>query len=125
MNEILIFLATILPVNFHLENTNWAFYVGKGCIDTIKFNENHEAVEFDCELNYSFHGSFIVKNDILLVTLKDDSHAEDRGKISFYRDKYLVKNNSLYLLSISKLIEGKWKNETVKSKISVIYHKIK
>jgi len=86
---------------------------------------NQKVIEYDCELNYTFHGSYKVVKDTLLVTVKDDSHSEDHGKVMFSTDKYLIKDNTLCFLGSSKLVGGKWKYTKAKADINLIYHKVK
>ncbi|MFI5138893.1 MAG: hypothetical protein ACHQIM_13805 [Sphingobacteriales bacterium] len=59
-------------------------------------------------MDYAFHGSYAVSKDTLTTIEKDDSHSEDGGKASFFKMKYLMRNNALYPIGSSQLIKGKW-----------------
>jgi hypothetical protein len=118
-----LFMTIVRPGINHLTNTVWTFQVSKTCVDTLKLRANQKVIQYDCELNYTFHGSYKTVKDTLLVTVKDDSHSEDNGKVTYYTDKYLIKNNALYFVSNRKLVNGKWKDEKAKANVNVIYHK--
>jgi len=92
----------------------WILKIANGCNDSLKFKSNGVVLQYDCELNYTFHNSYKIYNDTLLISEKDDSHSEDNGKVTFYRAKFLVKNDALYDIEHGELVNGKWKNVTIK-----------
>ena len=65
-------------------------------------------------MDYTFHGSYNMLNDTLLITLKDDSHSEDNGNVDYFRIKYLVKQNVLYVIGHGELTRGKWRDVKIK-----------
>lgn len=125
MKVLLIFVAITLLNGGRLVNTVWAFKVGKECIDTLKFKENGKVVQYDCELNYTFQGSFKFNKDTLLISIKDDSHPEDNGSATYYTDKYLMKNGILRFVGNCRLVNGRWENGKRQAGINVVYRKIR
>lgn len=123
-----ILMLICLAITHHnsdpIANTVWTFQVGKGCTDTLKLKAHQIATEYDCEVKYTFHGSFKVIKDSLLITEKDDSHSEDSGKISWYRTKYLIRKDVLYCVSKGRLVNNKWK-ETKVSPPEIGYRRVK
>lgn len=120
-----IIAAIWLSPSQKMAGTVWIHNVAKGCVDTLKINSKNTVTEFTCEMNYSFKGTYTQSNDTLIVTVKDDSHSEDGGKSEYYRSKYLIGKDGLYLLSNGKMISGKWKYEQIKSAKNIWYKKIR
>jgi len=50
-------------------------------------------------MDYKFSGTYVIHDDILYLNVKDDSHSEDRGKTTYYREKYIIKGNDLYVIN--------------------------
>jgi len=113
-----------MPDANHLTNTIWTYQVSKTCIDTLKFGTNQKVIEYNCEVNYTFRGSYKIFKDTLFVIVRDNSHSEDHGKVTYYTDKYLTKNNTLCFVGNRKLVNRKWKDEKAKTDLSFSYHKV-
>lgn len=107
-----------------LTNTIWTCQISKSCTDILTLKVNNNATEYDCELNYTVHGTYKIVKDTLFLTLKDDSHTEDNGRTSCYLNKYLFKNNTLRLLPRINLNSKVTENRGRKG-LSVIYRRIK
>jgi len=97
-----------------LQNSTWTFKVANGCTDILKFKPKGQATSYDCELDYTFHCTYILKQDTLILTEKDDSHSEDGEKINYHRTKYVIKSNTLYAITKGELVNSKWKETKVK-----------
>ncbi len=107
----------------HLVNTVWIYRISNECIDTLKFRPNQDVVSYDCELSYLFSGKYEITKDTLFVSLKDDSHSEDGSRITYFKDKYLVKENTLSFLGTLRLDTGKWKEQKVMRNTNIVYRK--
>jgi len=105
----LIFVSAIAMVYFNvsLVNSTWILKIGNG-FDTLKFQKNNHVKIYDCEMQYTFHGSYTVSKDTLTIIEKDDSHSEDNAKVMFFRMKYLMRKNALFPVRSSQLTKGKW-----------------
>ena len=119
-----IIIASILKPSPKLIGTVWVHRVAKGCIDTLKLS-NEKVIEYDCEMSYSFKGSYSQSRDTLIITVKDDYHSEDGGKADYYISKYLIRKNSLYILGTERLIDGKGKYDDKKLDGLTWYKKLK
>jgi hypothetical protein len=97
-----------------LVNSTWTCKVGHGFIDTLKFKKNNHVTNYECEMHYTFHGSYKISKDTLIVEEKDDSRSEDNGKAKFSRIRYLIQGNYLYPINRSELDKGKWKDSGFK-----------
>jgi len=97
-----------------ITNSVWTYKVAKGCVDTLKFKPNGRATSYSCELDYTFHDSYVLKKDTLILTEKDDSHSEDGGKAIFSRYQFLIQTKALYLIGKGELIKGKWRDIRLK-----------
>jgi hypothetical protein len=95
-------------------NSVWTYKVANGCVDTLTLKPNAQATDYDCELNYTFHDSYMLKKDTLILTEKDDSHSEDGGRVIFSSSKFLIQTKALYLIGKGELIKGKWRDIAVK-----------
>nr|WP_233166988.1 hypothetical protein [Pedobacter sp. ASV2] len=89
----------------------------------MKFRPNQDVVSYDCELSYLFSGKYEITKDTLFVSLKDDSHSEDGSRITYFKDKYLVKENTLSFLGTLRLDTGKWKEQKVMRNTNIVYRK--
>ena len=97
---LLIFLSLSLSnQNGKLSGSMWIHKIGTRCIDTLTLLSNGKIAEYDCEMDYKFSGTYVIHDDILYLNVKDDSHSEDRGKITYYREKYIIKGNDLYVIN--------------------------
>jgi hypothetical protein len=122
----MLFGTIILQNDNHLINSVWSHKVTDKCFDKLTFEPDNVVLEYDCELNYTFHSSYSISKDTISIQGKDDSHSEDNGKItSYWRIKYLTKNNGLYVIESKELVEGKWKNKKVHSNVNPDYLRIK
>ena len=104
---VLIIIAMLMP-NPKVVGTVWIYKVGDGCVDTLRLKSNRKVVEYDCEMNYAFNGSFRQIQDTLIITVKDDSHSEDGGKPNYYKSKFIIRENALYNIADAQLINNKW-----------------
>jgi hypothetical protein len=112
MKVFIISISILLTLNNNdrLAGSIWTCKIANGCIDTLKFMTKEKVTDYNCEQDYTFHGSYIISKDTLVITEKDDSHSEDGGKTSFFRSKFLMsEKNVLYLINNGELIKGKWK----------------
>src|ERR1700749_3401038 len=82
-----------------IKNSTWTCKIANGCFKKLTFRSKHDVVEYDCELNYTFHSSYQIIKDTLIITEKDDSHSEDKSKIAYYKNRFLITHNVLYPLS--------------------------
>jgi hypothetical protein len=105
-----IFIIGQVFIKNQIENSTWTCKIANGCFDTLTFKSNNRVIDYDCETRYTFQGSYKILKDTLLITLRDDSHSEDNGKVYYFRIKYLVKNNVLYAIGHGELSRGKWKD---------------
>lgn len=125
MKGFIVLMATAMMLLYnknHMENTVWICNVAKGCVDTLYFKSSKTCLEYDCELNYTAHGSYRLVKDTLFLTIKDDSHSEDNSKIRSYKTKFLIKDKIMYDIGIFS--NGKWKFADLKSGISNPYHRV-
>ena len=97
---------TLGNTNYDLVNTVWKFEVSKNCNDTLEFLKNNRVLEYSCEKDYHFTGSYKINKNILIITEKDNSF--DGQKPEFYRLRYLIKNSTLTFLSNEVLKNNKW-----------------
>ncbi len=105
----MIFLTAIaLQTDGKYINSVWSRGIAKGCVNTLKLKTNDKADSYDCELDYTFKCTYKIIKDTLFITEPDDSHSEDGGKVTFYRFKYLIRNQALFCVSSGELIKGKW-----------------
>ncbi len=110
MRIILIVLFSFnLFLRDQLVNTEWTVKLSDRCVDKLKFIKNNQVEEYDCEINYTFHNSYSIKKDTLIILNKDDSHSEDHGKVDYFKIKYLIRGNALHPISRIDLINGRWK----------------
>jgi hypothetical protein len=92
-----------------LAGSKWIYKVADSCIDTIKFNSNNKLDDYSCELNYTFKGYYSVKEGVVTLIEKDNSHDEDGGKVTFYRLKFKLEGDYLYPISNEEMTNGRWK----------------
>ncbi len=117
MNVFIITFSILLILNNRdsLSGSIWTSKIANGCVDTLKFISNKKVTDYSCEQEYTYHGSYTISKDTLVITEIDDSHSEDGGKTSIFRSKYLIsEKNVLYLISNGELIKGKWKYKSAK-----------
>lgn len=107
-----------------LIGTIWTHKIAEGCVNTLKLQLGMKAIEYDCEMNYTFKGLYSQCKDTLIVTVEDDSHSEDGGKSEYYKSKYLIRKNALYMLGSRKLTNGKWKYDRVEVNKSIWYKRL-
>lgn len=107
----------------HLINTTWIYNVSNECIDTLKFRSNQDVVAYECELGYLFRGKYELKKDTLFVSIKDDSHSEDSGRITYFKEKYIVKKDVLNFVGSLRMENGKWKEEKVIGNTNILYRR--
>ncbi|UOE47265.1 hypothetical protein MTO98_22940 [Mucilaginibacter sp. SMC90] len=127
MKVLITALFLIIQVKGHdnLAGSTWNYEVVKGCVNTLTIKKNGRVEEFDCELNYTFNGTYKLSNDTLNVVTKDDSHSEDHGKITYHRAKYLIAKNALYCIGYGELVNGKWQDKKYKLTNEVSYTRSK
>lgn len=114
-----------MPVNaMKLVGSKWIYKVSTSCIDTIEFYNNDKYDSYDCEINYTYKGSYHIKNNIITLIEKDDSHDEDNGKVTFYRLKFKLDGEHLYPISNEELVNGKWKKIAKSLVENTIFHRI-
>ena len=111
---LLLWVSMALNSTTILDNSTWTFKVSNGCVDVLKFKPNGRATNYDCELDYTFNCTYVLRNDTLTVTEKDDSHSEDGGKVHYYRNKYLIRDNTLQAIAKGELVDHKWKDASIK-----------
>ncbi|MDR3696283.1 hypothetical protein [Mucilaginibacter sp.] len=61
----------------------------------------------------------------MIITAKDDSHSEDNGKVSYYRQTFKINKNILYPLFNESLIHNKWVKSTMQMEPGYIFKRIK
>ena len=104
----------------------WAYKVTETCNNTLKFKSNDIVLEYDCELDYTFHSTYKLASDTLIIKGKDDSHSEDHGKItSYWINTYLIKNKALYAIRSQELVNDKWKDRKIKNETKPDYIRTK
>ncbi len=106
----------------HLGGSTWVCKVAPRCVDTLRFRLKNQLVEHSCEQDYTFHGSYKMVKDTLYLTEKDDSHSEDGGKPTYYRNLYLVQKNVLLPVGQGILLNGYWKYKYYKPNPKNAYH---
>ncbi len=122
---VIIFYLFTYEINNHLVGSIWISKIASGCVDTLKFKSKGQVTEFSCEQGYTFHGSYIISRDTLIITEKDDSHSEDKGKVTGYRTKYLMTNrNILTLISFGEFENGRWNYKNVGLNEKNLYERI-
>ena len=55
---------TLGNTNYDLVNTVWKFEVSKNCNDTLEFLKNNRVLEYSCEKDYHFTGSYKINKNI-------------------------------------------------------------
>lgn len=108
----------------NLVDSKWIYKVSTSCIDTIRFNRSNKFDYYSCESTYILKGSYNIKNNILTLIEKDDSHDEDNGKVSFYRLKFKLYNNCLYPISNEVLANGRWKKMPRSLFEKMVFHRV-
>lgn len=97
---LLIFLSLSLSNQNHkLSGSVWIHKIATGCIDTLTFLPKGKIAESDCEMGYKFNGAYVIHHDTLYLNVKDDSHSEDGGKITYYKETYIIKGDNLYVFN--------------------------
>jgi hypothetical protein len=126
VKQLLTAVLTLLMLisNSNLSQSVWVHKVGNGCTDTLKLLPKGRITDYDCEMNYISKGTYIQFRDTLTLTEKDDSHPEDGGTIAYYKEKYLIRENALYLVAKGTLVNDKWNYSRVKLTKSAWYKKI-
>jgi hypothetical protein len=126
MKICLLFLMYISTLNSSdpLINGVWIANVGKGCNDSLKFQNNHRVRIYDCEAAVTIGGRYSFSKDTLVIVERDDSNSEDGGKISYFKMKYIIQKKYLYPINSSQLTNGKWVDLKVKFPKNFVYKKI-
>jgi len=123
---IIVFSALANLNSDNLINSVWSHHINRKCVNTLTFKSNELVLEYDCEIDYSFHSSYKVKGDTIVIKGKDDSHSEDNGKISFYWiTTYLKKNGALYLIENKTCDNGKWTTRHIRPNGTPAYARVK
>lgn len=109
-----------------LVNSVWAHKITGHAIKTLTFKLNGVVLEYDSELNYTFHSAYKLIKDTIIINGKDNSHSEDGGKIdSYWVTKCLIKRNALIVVTSKKLVRGKWSDQKIQPHDTPDYVKIK
>lgn len=120
---VLVLIIWHMPVD-RLVGTTWEYHVTKTGVNTMKFTSNKTVKSYDCELNYTFTDTYLIKSDTLIVTEKDDSHSEDGGKNpSIFERKYLIRKDIMVDLGYRELFRGHWTNHFSKQNDKVFWRK--
>jgi hypothetical protein len=119
----LVIIAMLTP-GPKITGTTWIHKVAKGCVDTLKFRSNGEVIEYDCEMNYAFKGSYRQIKDTVVVIVKDDSHSEDGARSEYYKSKFIVRKNVLHIIASAELTNGAWKYSAVKTDKNIYYRQL-
>ena len=106
-------------------NSVWSYEVTKGCVNTLKLKAKGKAESYESELDYTFHDTYKINKDTLFLTEPDDAHSEDGGKVTYYRYKYLIRNQALFCIGSSELIKGRWVDKKVKFQNAPVWKRIK
>ncbi len=127
MKVFIIAILTTVSVNANcnLIGSIWTHKIADGCIDTLQLKTHGKIIEYSCEMNYTFQGTYRLSKNTLIITEKDDSHSEDGGKVEYYKAKYLIRQNALYILGNGKLNNGKWEYDKVRLTKSLWYKRLK
>lgn len=108
--SIIVFSFLLPQTHAHLINSVWVKRITKTANNTLTFKSNGLVLEYDCELSYTFHSSYKLSGDTIIISGKDDSHSEDNGKINFYWiSTYIIRGNGLYMIKNKVADHGKWK----------------
>ena len=117
-------VSTAFQVKNDYSNTIWICKIGKSA-DTLKLMPNNHAVNYDCESNYTYHNTYLISKDTLVIIEKDDSHSEDHGKIAYDRIRMLFKGNKLYPIVRDELINKKWVHAKTQMSKEYVFERIK
>jgi|GEM_PF-2749707 len=115
---LILFVAAAFPHD-KLVNSIWVMKITNRCTDSLIFQPSNRLREYDCEIEYTFHGTYTNSKDTVITIIKDDSHSEDNGKPLVFRTKYLVRKTTLLPIGVDHLVKGRWKafkNEMVTNK---------
>ncbi len=108
------------------ENSVWAHKITDRASNTLTFKPNGVVLEYDCELNYTFHSTYKLVKDTVIIKGKDDSHSEDGGKInSYWVTSYIIKGNALIVAASKQFFRNKWSNKKIEPHETPDYVKIK
>ena len=123
----IIVLCILLPQSHtNLINSVWTHKITKSANNTLTFKCNGLVLEYDCELDYSFHSSYKISGDTITISGKDDSHSEDGGKInSYWISTYVVRGDGLYMIKNKVSDHGTWKVYKVENSQRPDYTKIR
>lgn len=102
-------------------NTVWVSRITSDCIDTLRFGKYGRVRSYNCEINYTSKGTFIIEGKILVLTILEDSDETPEK----WRYKYLLRNKILVPMSSEQMREGKWQKERVLFDSSYYFTRIK